>query len=115
MVLHNDGGSAHNMVKDADRAMSEDEWEAEVMAYAKAQGWLCAHFRPAMLGDRWITAMTGDAGFPDLVLARNGVVVLAELKKWGKRPTEAQRNWLRAANGIWWTPEHRVEMEEVLR
>lgn len=100
---------------DMDRLLSEDDWLSEVMAYARSHGWHTAHFRPALTKDgHWITAMQGDPGVPDLLLARNGVVVLAELKKWGKQPTTAQRDWLKAAAGYWWTPEHRAEMRKVL-
>ncbi len=36
------------------------------------------------------------AGFPDLWLTRNGVLLVRELKRDGKVPTDAQQHWLRA-------------------
>ena len=114
MPLKNDGGSIKGLQGLLDRLMSEEEWQLEVMSYATAHSWMVAHFRPARVGERWITAMQGHPGLPDLVFGRNGIVVLAELKRWGKKPTEAQQGWLDAVGGYCWTPEHRQEMQRVL-
>lgn len=73
---------------------SETEFLNLVVEYATIRGWLVHHDRPAMnrAGD-YRTAMQGDAGFPDLVLARYGRVVFAELKSKTGKPTPAQSRW----------------------
>lgn len=89
--------------------LSEAQWQQRVMDTARAAGWLVVHFRPAMTrGGRWVTPMTGDAGFPDLVLAKDGRVLLAELKRDSEKPTPAQNAWLAAAggHGRLWQPRH---------
>lgn len=75
--------------------MSESQLEAAVLDLAGMTGWLGAHFRPAMLpGGRWATHMTGDTGFPDLVLARPGRLAIVELKDSRGRPSAEQVRWL---------------------
>jgi len=44
----------------------------------------------------------GDAGFPDWVFARAGSVIIAELKREGRRPEAEQEAWLRS---LGWDPE----------
>ena len=99
-----------------DRAMPEKGWQQEVIAYAHDHGWRVAHFRPARTARGWRTPMQGDPGFPDLVLARDGAVLLIELKKWGEHPSEEQLDWIMAAGdaGQWWSPKHRELMKKVL-
>lgn len=78
--------------------MSEDDFKARVIATAQVHRWLVSHFRPALnRRGHWSTPLEGDPGLPDLVLARGGVVLLAELKSDTGRPTKAQRDWLNAA------------------
>lgn len=75
--------------------MSEADWQRRVIAAARLHHWRVAHFRPARrLSGGYSTPITGDAGFPDLVLARGGKVILAELKTARGRPTREQREWL---------------------
>lgn len=91
------------------KTMREAEFTDQVIAEAKAQGWLVAHFRPARTAKGWRTAMSGDPGFPDLVMARNGRVIVAELKRYGKWPRPEQNAWLNVLSGadgvqavVWW-------------
>jgi hypothetical protein len=87
--------------------ISEAQFQQTVIDTARLFGWRCAHFRPARTrSGAWATPMQGDVGFPDLVLCRDGVVILAELKRHGGRPTPAQRAWLAAAgeHGRLWSP-----------
>ena len=52
--------------------MTESEFQSQVIEIAKYRGWKVMHQRPAMIRTgRWVTAIEGDAGFPDLVLARS--------------------------------------------
>ena len=77
------------------RGMSERELQDAVLELAKRLGWRTAHFRPALTQTgRWVTAVQGDgAGFPDLVLARWGVVLFVELKAAKGRVSPAQAIW----------------------
>jgi hypothetical protein len=76
--------------------VNEAEFQSRVVDYAKLNGWRVAHFRPARTERGWRTPMTGDAGFPDLVLARNGFVIFAELKSATGRVSPDQDAWLEA-------------------
>lgn len=96
------------------QALSEAQWLDRVVDTAKLHGWSVAHFRPARTERGWRTPMQGHAGFPDLVLARDGVVILAELKTNTGRPTVEQKAWLTQLGGHsrLWRPKN---WPEVLR
>ena len=82
------------------RAMSEADLTAHVIAAAHQFGYMAHHCRPARTNDgRWRTPIQGDAGFPDLCLARDGRVLFCELKREGKRPDAAQMAWAYALIG----------------
>lgn len=87
-------------------AMSEDELKAMVIQTAKLYGWRVCHFRPARTATGWRTPLEGDAGLPDLILARDGQVLLAELKSTRGKPTTEQLQWLEALgdHGRLWAP-----------
>lgn len=77
--------------------MTEAEFQSQVIHLARLHGWLVHHSRPAQnRSGAWSTPITGDAGFPDLVLAHpdRGVVFL-ELKSDAGRASDKQRTWLR--------------------
>lgn len=86
-------------------AMSEDELEDAVIQAAQLQGWVVVHHRPARTADgQWRTAIKGQPGFPDLCLARDGVVLLRELKREKGKTSPGQVIWLEALGdhgGIW--------------
>lgn len=89
--------------------LSEADWQSRVMDAARRAGWLCCHFRAALTQrGRWVTPLQGDKGAPDLLLAKDGRVLLAELKKTGGKPTPEQKAWLAAAggHGRLWLPEN---------
>jgi hypothetical protein len=73
--------------------LGETPFQATVIDYAKLRGWFVCHQRPARTATGWRTAVQGHEGFPDLVLARNGVVILAELKGARGHPTPQQAAW----------------------
>lgn len=80
--------------------MSEADWQRRLIDTAKLAGFMVAHFRPALTrSGRWATPMQGDKGFPDLVLAKDGQVLVAELKTDIGRTTVEQRAWLAALGG----------------
>jgi hypothetical protein len=105
-------------------SMREAELQAGVVDLAHALGYRVAHFRPAMTAHGWRTPVSADgAGFPDLVLcrARDGRIIVAELKAEKGRVTEAQRAWLDdlSAAGVpvftWWPADYPDRIAGVLR
>lgn len=79
-------------------AMSEDDLQDRVMAVALQGSWHRYHPKPATVRQRGrvvrITHQDGEPGFPDLVLARDGVVLFIELKTEDNSPEPHQRVWL---------------------
>lgn len=64
--------------------------------------WSVHHDRPARrAGAKWATAIQGHAGFPDIVLARSGVVLFRELKSDKGRLSSEQRDWARQLEPGW--------------
>jgi hypothetical protein len=89
--------------------VSEAEFTRTVLDTARQYGWKRVHIRPGLTADgKWRTAYQGDTGLPDLILARNGRVLLVELKTSIGKATAAQASWLQAAgsNGRLWRPQH---------
>ena len=86
---------------------SEAEFQRAVIDTAKAFRWKVAHYRPAKTDKGWRTPLEGHAGCPDLILARNGHVLLVELKSAAGKPTPSQAAWLQEAgsNGRLWRPK----------
>lgn len=86
-------------------AMSEDDLEDNVIKAAQFLGWVVVHHRPARTKDgEWRTAIKGQKGFPDLCLARDGRVLLRELKSEKGKTSPGQVIWLEALGdhgGIW--------------
>lgn len=90
--------------------VSEKEFLQTVINLAKQNGWLVYH--------TWNSRKSA-AGFPDLVLLRNGVLIVAELKVGANTVSPAQQQWLDAfaAAGIAalvWRPEDWPEVEKAL-
>jgi hypothetical protein len=85
-------------------------------------GWTVAHFRPAHEGPAYRTPVAFDgAGFPDLVLARDGDgVIFAEVKTDVGKMSPAQRAWravLQDCPGVeyyCWKPQDWPAIEERL-
>jgi hypothetical protein len=95
--------------------MSEAELMEAVIRAARLHGWLVHHDRPGLdRRGRWRTAVQGDAGFPDLVLARAGVVLVVECKSATGRLDPAQRAWLLATGGRVVRPRHLDRMLALL-
>lgn len=88
----------------------------KVIQLALLKGWMVAHFLPAKVGNRWVTHMAGHIGFPDLVLCRDGVVIIAELKAEKGVLGPMQKKWLTALGplGRLWRPsDWNIIMEEL--
>lgn len=94
--------------------VSEADFTSAVIALAQYRGWHVTHFRPAWSERGWRTALQGNAGFPDLVLARRGVVIHAELKAEKGRMSKAQAAWGIALGETYrlWRPS---QMEQITR
>lgn len=78
------------------RAASEAVFQAQVIRIAKMNGWMVFHPRKVQSRDgRWLTAVQGDVGFPDLVFChRDRGVIFAELKSSVGRLEDQQTRWL---------------------
>ena len=72
--------------------MSEREFQAQVIAAAEAQGWLCYHTHDSR---------RSQPGFPDLIMVRGYRMVALELKVGRNKPSPAQLGWLAALREVW--------------
>lgn len=104
--------------------LSEAAFQDLVIEYAQLRGWRVHHTRSARTKRGYRTPIQGDAGFPDLVLARNGYVHFAELKAEKGRTTRDQEAWIdeleayaasRTHETHLWRPSDWAEIQEVLR
>ena len=79
------------VAKDAPEAILQ----SQVITLAKMNGFRVHHSRPVQQANgRWLTAITGDAGFVDLVLAhRDRGVIFIELKADKGKLTPGQAMW----------------------
>lgn len=90
--------------------------QAFAVDYLRLRGWLVAHFRPARTVDGWRTPAQYDAkGFPDLAVARDGVVRLIEVKGPNGRLTPDQRAWCQAAHAYLLKPGDIEDFMETFR
>ena len=81
--------------KDGRLHISESAFQSQVMKAAKLTGWLAFHPRPAQArSGKWLTAMSGDPGYPDVLLTKEGRVWFIELKTDTGKLTPAQVAWL---------------------
>lgn len=97
--------------------MPEAQLQDCVVQAARTLGWLVCHFRPAVnRRGHWQTPIQGNPGFPDLVLAKAGKVIFAELKKEKSGLAVAQYEWFDALKGhiYLWRP-HDWLSGEVIR
>lgn len=81
-------------------SMSEADLQRAIIQTARISGWLVHHDRPVTdRRGRTRTAIAGDLGFPDLVLARAGEVIVIECKAAHGRYEPGQKEWLAAIGG----------------
>lgn len=99
------------------RDMSEDDLLTLVLDVAKTYRWKVVHYRPAKTAKGWRTPLQGDKGCPDVILARNGTVLLVELKAEHRYPDADQRAWLHelGEHGYLWRPRDIPLILETLR
>ena len=89
------------------KEVTETDLLLAVQAYAEGEGWLVHHERQSGHFNKygkWLAS--SKRGFPDLVLARDGVVILAELKTERGTMTPEQKEWKAAGVGHLWKPRH---------
>lgn len=79
----------------ADVRAKELECESSILEAAQIAGWRRHGERAAMGKTKgYRTPIKGEPGWPDLVLARRGQIVAAELKRDPNTPSEDQLKWL---------------------
>ncbi|HSX21338.1 MAG TPA: VRR-NUC domain-containing protein [Gaiellaceae bacterium] len=92
-------------------ATSERELQDAILNVTRLRGgWLAYHTHDSR---------HSASGFPDLVLARRGMLVFAELKDATSKPTLAQRDWLDALAAAHqhvylWRPAHLTDVATFL-
>ena len=95
--------------------LSERDFTTKVIDRAKAMGWRVFHPRPARTSQGWRTAGQGTPkGFPDCVIAQDGVLLLVELKSQKGKLTDEQKDWLHHTNGAVWRPKDWQRICELL-
>lgn len=77
------------------RGLAEAHLEQQLLDLARIRGWKAHHVRESR------GVLMGDEGFPDWVFARNGVVLVVELKAEDGKLTLAQEVWL---STLGWPP-----------
>jgi hypothetical protein len=98
--------------------VSEAQFTSAVIELAKYRQWMVCHFRPARTARGWRTAIEGDKGFPDLVMARKGRVIFAELKVGRGKMSAEQEAWSSELNGefyLWYPADIRETIPHALR
>jgi hypothetical protein len=102
--------------------MTEQQFANTILEWAKQFGWLAFHVRNSGYGN--VSQVQGDKGFPDLIMAKAGRVIAAELKveKAGTvrgDPRPEQQRWLSALGTRMetyvWRPEDLVRAVNLLR
>jgi hypothetical protein len=96
--------------------LTEEQFYHQVVDLAHIFGWKVAHFRPAQTSKGWRTPVGADGrGFPDLVLAKDSVILFAELKSETGKASPEQGEWLKILNGYLWKPSDIEEIQGILR
>lgn len=101
--------------------LKESEFQQQVFDLAVWRGWRIVHFRPARVVKRgetvWRTPYTGHTGFPDLIIAKAGKVLICELKTETGKPSADQLAWLKEIGpviGRLWRPSDWPEIEKTI-
>lgn len=97
--------------------ISERDFQRTVIETAMRFRCRVHHTRVAWTNGGYRTPVEGHPGLPDLIIARDGWVILAELKRFRGRASADQRLWLAALGGYGrlWTPAHWPEIVSELR
>lgn len=99
-------------------AITETEFQSTVTGYAELMHWKWCHFFPLQnKRGKYQTPVEGHPGMPDLVMSRDGAVLLVELKRAVRGVVSPQqKGWLAALgdHGRLWTP-HDWNSGEIIR
>lgn len=106
--------------------LNEAQFTRLVIDMARLFGWRVAHFRTVRVQRKdgsfyYETPVQGDgAGFPDLLLIKGDVGIVAELKVGKNRLTDAQASWIVKFNKVGfrvyeWRPKDLPEIERILK
>lgn len=82
---------------------TEADYQRTIVEAAKLHGWFVHAERPSQTKTgRWLTAIQGKPGFPDLVLVhpRRSQLAFIELKRGRNLPTNDQWDWILALSQI---------------
>lgn len=79
----------------------ERDFTNTVVELALRCRWAVTHFRAAKTRKGYRTAIQGQPGFPDLVLARAGVVLIRELKTERGKLSSEQHDWAEQIQPGW--------------
>lgn len=101
---------------------TEAQCQAAIIEAAKLAGWRVHAERASKTGDRWMTAISGHAGFPDLILCRPPRLMFVELKRKPYKVKPEQHEWLTrlglcgVETRIVWVPEQQQQfIDELVR
>jgi hypothetical protein len=98
----------------------EKDFQKAVTDALNALGWRWHHSRPARTSKGWRTALSGDAGYPDITAVRRDRILFIELKAEKGRLSEEQGVWLAdlgaaGAETHCWRPSDWPAIKEALR
>lgn len=100
---------------------NERQFMDNIIRFAHLRGWRLVHQRPARLADgSWRTAICGHAGYPDITMVRDGVLIFAELKTDKGKLSGEQKDWIRDLERVQgiivrvWRPSDWPEIEKLL-
>lgn len=102
----------HPIAESSGVCITEKQFQQQVLQLAKLCGFRVYH--------TWLS-IRSTAGFPDLVLCRDGRLIFAELKSDRGTPTAAQQEWLAALRKVkgvevyLWRPADWEQIERVLQ
>ncbi len=97
--------------------MTGREFEDQIIRLARVHGYLVHHQRPMQRADgQWRSGISGDKGFPDLVLCGRGRVMFRECKVGRAKTTPEQFQWLMGMSDAGldakvWRPEMMDEIQ----
>lgn len=96
--------------------ISEADLQQRIIDLALLRGWHIAHFRAARTEKGWRTPVQGHKGFPDLVLARRGRIIFAELKAANGKMSAEQEEWgiQLGARFVLWRPNDWPSIQRIL-
>lgn len=99
---------------------SEAGFTRAVIQLAQLHGWRVMHQRPGLTrSGKWVTAISGDVGFPDLCMVKGTRLLFAELKSAKGKLGPGQQEWLLRLGGAGaecyiWRPKDWADIVECL-